>query len=333
MDAIDAGNEPAAWPNCLPADKRAVLRQRTGLRLKLAAFWEEFSELTPGDRTCVRNAISSQTDLPNVYSDVTANCPCMDDIPVHIQASVKALSKYLFGQLGEIKEGTKALRDIQFENCQNNGVRICPFCGLDYFQPVGTKRNALDHLMPISKYPFASADFKNLPPTCHTCNSQYKGDRDVLFDVGGRRLCADPYAGPTYQVRLEGSVFESGNEVNGYTLPRWEIDISGGPAEQANTWDAVYEIRSRFVALLDADFLSWVKSFATWFVKEVGEGKSSAEVAAELPRYIDNVIQDGLEDRAFLKAEVFRFLDRSSRSAATGEDVKEWLWSQVEYAV
>jgi hypothetical protein len=272
--------------------------------------------------------------MPIVYSDVTLPCPCLDDIPAVMQGTVKALSEYLFGQLGEIKEGGKALRDIQFEICQNHGVRICPYCGLDYFQPVGTKRSALDHLMPISKYPFVSADFKNLPPTCHSCNSLYKLDQDILFDeAGARRPCSDPYAGPVYRLNLNGSAFGEGNEVQGFILPRWQIHFDGPTAQQAETWDAVYKIKSRLVSNLDADLLSWVKHFALWFVKEIGVGKSPDVVAETLPRYIENVIQDNFEDRAFLKAEAFRFLSHSFADPINGNEIKEWLWGFVEYAV
>lgn len=334
MDAIDVGQAPLAWPENLPADKRVVLRRRTGLRPKLIAFWEKYTDLSPADRTCLRDAIAWQTNLPFVYSDVVLPCPCLNDIPAEIHDAVKALSEYLFGQLGEIKDNGKALRDIQFETCQNHGVRICPYCGLDYFQPVGTRRNALDHLMPISKYPFVSADLKNLPPTCHSCNSLYKLDQDILFDnAGARRPCSDPYAGPVYRVSLNGSAFGEGNEVQGFILPRWQIHFDGPSVQQAETWDAVYEIKSRLASTLDADFLSWIKHFALWFVKEIGADKSPDEVAETLPRYIENVIQDNFEDRAFLKAEAFRFLDRCCHDPINGNEVKEWLWAFVEYAV
>ena len=334
MNAIDIGQAPPAWPGILPADKRDLLRRRRGLRPKLVAFWDGYSDLSAEDRTCLRDAIVSQTNLPIVYLDVAQQCPCLDDIPAVMRVPVQTLSEYLFGQLGKIKLDGKALRDIQFETCQNHGVRICPFCGLDYFQPVGTKRNALDHLMPISKYPFVSADFKNLPPTCHSCNSLYKLDQDILFDeAGARRPCSDPYAGPVYRLSLNGSAFGEGSEVQGFILPRWQIHFDGPNAQQAETWDAVYEIKSRLASTLDADFLSWVRHFALWFVKEIGTGKTPEEVAESLPRYIENVIQEKFEDRAFLKAEAFRFLDRSCVDLINGNEIKEWLWGFVEYAV
>ncbi|MHC8494286.1 hypothetical protein ACTU44_16450 [Thalassospira sp. SM2505] len=333
MDAIDLGEALPVWPECLPADKRDVLRRRRGLQPKLIDFWNRYSGLTPAERICLRDVIDSQTNLPTVYSDVTIACSCMDDIPPVMEGAVKALSEYLFGQLGRIKESGKALRDIQFETCQNHGVRICPYCGLDYFQPVGTKRNALDHLMSISKYPFVSADFRNLPPTCHSCNSLYKGDDDILFDEdGARRPCSDPYAGPVYRISLNGSVFGAGNVVRGYTLPNWQIHFVGPSAQQADTWDAVYKIKSRLVATLDTDFLTWVKHFSSWFVKEIGREKTPDEVAETLPRYIENIIQDNFEDRAFLKAEAFRFVNSSCKDPQLGHETQSFLWNFVEYS-
>ena len=115
-------------------------------------------------------------------------------------------------------------------------------------------------------------------------------------------------------------------------MPRWEINLVGAENEKANTWDAVYHIKSRYSETLDADLLTWVRQFALWFVREVGRGKTPNEVSEELPRFIENIIQGHFEDRSFLKAEAFRFLDESCKHPENGGEVKEWLWSFVEYA-
>ena len=238
--------------------------------------------------------------------------------------------------LATLKLNGRCIRDIQFSSIfQELGARLCPYCGLNYFRAPGAPRHALDHFMPISRYPFVGADLRNLPPVCDECNSHFKGDFDVLFDVGGRRRrCSDPYAGPTYQVRLAASDLFAGKEVNGFRLPRWEIELFGGPPEQAEAWDAIYRIKERYSRdVLDEDFLSWIEHFANWFVRQIGPGKSPDEVAAELPRYVDGVIQDRLADRAFLKAEVFRLIEASCACPLQGDDVRQWLWGFVTYAV
>ncbi|MEH6477024.1 MAG: hypothetical protein V7727_15140 [Sneathiella sp.] len=154
----------------------------------------------------------------------------------------------------------------------------------------------------------------------------YKRDVEILVDEGGgRRIFSDPYAGPTFTVSLEGSGFGAGNVIGGIRMPRWEISLHGGTDPHANTWDAVYKIKSKYLAALDADFLIWIRQFALWFVKEIGRGKSSLDVAEELARYINNVVLGGFVDRPFLKAEAFRFVDQSCKDSFIRNDVREWL--------
>ncbi|MCF3630149.1 hypothetical protein RJ527_02740 [Thalassospiraceae bacterium LMO-SO8] len=333
MDAIDAGGAPVEWPTCLPNARRTVLRRRTGLRRKLEEFWELYAELNDQEKATVREAIARQTDLPGIYSNHTP-CPSLSGLPLNIRPKVRKLFDYLYDQLGEIKEGEECLRDIQYRAIYLSGIRICPFCGLNYFRAPNAPRHALDHLLDKPRYPFSAADLRNLPPTCHECNSTYKHTTDIIHKAdGSRRRCSDPYSGPVFSISLAASEFFSGNEIGGWRLPRWEVELVGPGNEQAETWDTVYQIKTRYCRdILDADFLSWIQHFSNWYSRKFGKGTSSAQVADRLPRYIDSVIQDGFADRAFLKAEAFRFVHESCDAPGLGEDVREWLWNFVEYA-
>lgn len=333
MHAIDNGIEPAAWPECLPEERRDILAPRTGFPSKLACLFDRYSELPLAKRPDVRAAIIRQAALPNVFND-NGPCPTIDTLPQSIRAPVSDLATYLFGQLSSIKEGTGFLRDNQYSVIYASKIRVCPFCGLNYFRAPGAPRHALDHLLPISIYPFAAADLRNLPPACDECNSTYKRAVNILIgDNGIRRRCSDPYVGPTYRVTLEGSEFFKGNEIGGYVLPRWHINIVGQEQDRADTWNAVYQIKTRYSRdILDADFLSWIGHYSRWFIREKGRDHDAQAVAAEIPRYIEGVVQDGYADRAFLKAEAFRLVERSAQDPQIGEDVRQWLWGFVEYA-
>lgn len=330
MDAIDAGGAPVAWPTCLPNARRQVLRQRTGLRPKLEEFWASYEQLLGHEKTTIRDAIARQTDLPSVYSDNNP-CPCVADLPDQIGVRSRELFDYLFSQLTAIRDGEKCLRDIQYAAIYESGIRICPFCGLNYFRAPGAPRHALDHLMDKPRYPFSAADLRNLPPTCDECNSKFKYRNDILHRADGtRRRCSDPYSGPVYSVSLTASEFI---EVGGRKLPRWEVELVGIENEQAETWDAVYQVKTRYCRdVLDADFLSWIQHFSRWYTRLFGTGTTSIEVADQLPNYIAGVIQDGFTDRAFLKAEAFRFVHSSCNDPQLGNDTREWLWNFVEYA-
>lgn len=332
LDAIDVGGRPVAWPDCIPGDRRQILRRRSGLKRNLLGFWEVYSGLNAASRQAVRHSISRQTALPMILSD-TNPCPVKSQLPREIRESAGVLGDYLFDQLKKIIEDDKCIRDVHYEKIQNSGVRICPFCGLNYFRPFGERRNALDHFMPISHYPFVAADLRNLPPACHDCNSLYKGAVDILLDAAGvRRVASDPYSGPTYIVSLKGSTLGDGNFIRGRRMPKWVISFLGDPAPQGNTWDSVYHIKSRYESALDADFESWIKHFATWFVREYGRDHSADSIAQKIPRYISNVLQESIADRAFLKVEVFKVVQRACSDHEDGEDTREWLRGFVEYS-
>jgi hypothetical protein len=335
MTAIDGGGTPVAWPNCLPEAERERLRRQTGLRTKLRAFWTVYANLQPNERATVRDVILQQTNVPNLYSDITLNCCRLDALPADVRPAAEDLADYAFDKLSSLKVEGRALRDIHFKAIQESGVKVCPFCGLQNFQPAGLKRNALDHLMPISKYPFVSSDFRNLPPACHACNSLYKKDADVLYDnAGNRRSCCDPYSGPVYEVSLVGSRFGEGNDIGGFTMPRWSITLVGEPALQADTWDAIYSIKLRYERTLDRDLIGWIKRFALWLVREDPTFRDNTphQIALELPRYVENVVQEGFDDASFLKAEALRVIASACDDDQLGNDARAWLANFVYYA-
>lgn len=65
------------------------------------------------------------------------------------------------------------------------GTRTCLYCNreyiINYTDKTDTKTTAeLDHFYPRSLYPFLSITFLNLIPSCKTCNSKLKGDKDTF---------------------------------------------------------------------------------------------------------------------------------------------------------
>ena len=125
MDAIDAGGMPAAWPGCVSAERRLALEPRRGLKRHLEDFWASYEQLSGGEKKTIRDSIARQTDLPGVYSDNNP-CPVSDDFPAQVRGITKTLFDYLFNLLGEIKDGDKCIRDIQYATVYYGGCRLCP---------------------------------------------------------------------------------------------------------------------------------------------------------------------------------------------------------------
>ncbi|HBO0860448.1 hypothetical protein KKY53_09670 [Pseudomonas aeruginosa] len=130
-----------------------------------------------------------------------------------------------------------------------NKMPCCPFCGLlpmdSEYDPT---REAYDHYLPASKYPFNSVNLRDLAPSCYKCNSQNKGSKDPLQDEAGARFKAFyPYFSDSYPIKV-AMHFKSAAR-----LPAEKdeicIDLScAGYDEEIETWDRLYKIRKRYVA-------------------------------------------------------------------------------------
>ena len=67
--------------------------------------------------------------------------------------------------------------------CSKSQVRICPYCHQAYAFTVfkgknGAFRPTLDHFYPKSIHPYLALSLYNLVPSCYSCNSGLKKDRD-----------------------------------------------------------------------------------------------------------------------------------------------------------
>lgn len=129
-----------------------------------------------------------------------------------------------------------------------NELTSCPFCGL---QPMDTDndptKEAYDHYLPSSIYPFNSVNFKNLAPACHKCNSQYKLAKDPLAGAGGKqRRAFYPYALNNYPIQASVQFLQDMQPTN---KDQMVIGLKcDGFEEEIKTWDALYNITERFAA-------------------------------------------------------------------------------------
>ncbi|ERY41888.1 TPA: hypothetical protein ACRNW4_003273 [Pseudomonas aeruginosa] len=175
-----------------------------------------------------------------------AQSPLMDTV----EAFFSKLYSCGFFSLKVVKEHIGAdLQKHYSDFAYLNKMPCCPFCGLlpmdSEYDPT---REAYDHYLPSSKYPFNSVNLRNLAPSCYKCNSQNKGPKDPLHDEAGNRSKAFyPYSSDGYQVKVSMH-FKSAAR-----LPAEEeeiyIDLScAGYEEEIATWDRLYKIRKRYVA-------------------------------------------------------------------------------------
>lgn len=241
-------------------------------------IYESFAPLSVDEIDQLKHWYQGNNDLEKIcandpaaqlarYADITSNHPVLSK---QLASFFKDLySPLLLGlaaiktKIGSVKEHYKA-----FVNANNAGK--CPYCGISRLLGVyDSKREAYDHYLPKSIYPFNSINFKNLTPACHHCNSSFKGSKDPAYTpedpAGGsaRRKMFYPFSTQVYRIELCVSL-QHGDVAN---LVPEDIDLSFGPpdlAEQIETWNDVYEIEGRYRAeLCSEDAKDWLEQVLT----------------------------------------------------------------------
>lgn len=328
MDRIDQGLQVVAWPKNIPLDRRDALSSRTGLRDRLIEFFEAYDALALVGRVAVRNAMTSQNSFPDLFN---GEFPCarLSDLPETVRLPIKNMFQFAFDLLTPI-----GLRDIHYKKLYEKvPARICPFCGVENLEAPVLPREDFDHYLPISSYPFAGSNLRNLSPMGARCNKSFKLKLDVTIDdnTGLKRRCSDPYNGPSFEVSLTNSQPFEGDVIDYLPCPAWKIDFMGADAEAAATWNSVFRISDRYKnSHLNPDFRGWIAHFAEWCRVLKVPVTNNVELQAALKQYTDATIQEGFADRAFLKRAVFTMLRERCSDDVGGVRLVAWLVDLVQ---
>lgn len=81
------------------------------------------------------------------------------------------------------------------DKSENLKIRTCFYCNIDFVNTYTANDNTnknqftLDHVLPKSKYPYFSLSLFNLVPSCYTCNSKLKKDKEFSINNDLLNLC------------------------------------------------------------------------------------------------------------------------------------------------
>ena len=298
--AIRGDSDVPAWPDLIPAAYRPRLRRRTALRDRFQAYARKVASLDADDEAVVYQAIFKQNRIRKLLIN-GCTCTTTDELPGGIRAEIVALSKEAFRLLSEL-----GIRDRQYRTIyETMPHKVCPFCGLEYFDAPEAPREDLDHYLPRSRYPFAGANPKNLVPMGGRCNSAYKGTIDVLWKGTVRRRAFFPYDHEGVSVSLLNSTPFGGLKDD---HPQWEISFKPD-SEEVQTWDDAFDIRKRYVRnVLNPYYESWLKRFADFCKGKELQTADKNELIDALRAFQEYCGKAGFSDRGFLKSAVFEML-------------------------
>ncbi|MBN3873875.1 hypothetical protein [Nostoc sp. JL33] len=291
-----------AWPDIIPARYRKRLEKRRGLEDRLNIYRITLEKLTTAEQKQILQALHDQNQIELLLS-CHLNCEAIGNFPEAIHEPVKKLFEFGFELLTTLE-----IRDKHYKAIYDETPHVCPFCGCQPFDALGSRREALDHYLAESKYPFAGSNLRNLVPMCNKCNS-YKLAQDILVKKDGtRRKSFDPYNCTEIRLSLENSQPFAGTITPTGQIPKWQIDFQPN-TEEITTWDEVFHIRERYERNeLDPKFKSWMDDFKRWCKSAKILPSSDQELVEAINRYATYYEEMGISDRAFLKASVFRML-------------------------
>ena len=208
------------------------------------------------------------------------------------------------------------LKDYYHSFVRENDNGVCPFCGLlpidGEFDPT---REAFDHFLPKSKYPFNSVNLKNLAPSCHKCNSGNKRDQDPLHDQhGNRRKTFYPF--DSLQPNIEISV--SIREKSWIELSPEKLlvkIVSATYAEEVDTWKELFRVEQRYLAKCCNK-----NGGAGWLNRVFNEHQNYNLTWNEmLGAEIQSATRDPWNDANFLKKAFLEGCDRAGLFTQNGE--------------
>lgn len=302
-DSLQNGQVPPTWPQMIPDFYRETLKTRSGLRDRLLTYQTALAALNNDELGQINTALIEQNEIESLLS-ATCNCEAINDLPQSVRQPLKDLFEFSFSLLTDL-----GVRDQQYGVIyQSTQYHVCPFCGCEFFDAPGAPREALDHYLAESKYPFAAVNLRNLVPMGNKCNSKYKLAQDILYtDDGARRKSFYPYSESNIKLSLERSEPFEG-EQGLFPLPYWRIDFEP-ETEEVTTWNTVFHIQERYQRdILDREFMSWLREFSSWCKSANVMPNSEQEIVNALTRYCEHMETMQMRDRAFLKAAVFRML-------------------------
>lgn len=217
------------------------------------------SQLTPAQRQQVSAWYDNNNDiealcacdpgkLPATYADLqTINSDLANEMKsfcTSLWSNVLGLSP-VQNRIGKI--------DAHYDALENGGAQAgkgkCPYCGYNDIKGSNyTRREAYDHFLPKSTYPFNSVNFRNLAPMCHECNSSYKLQKDPIRRADGSQRKAF-YSYATASPAISISMILNTQDVT--TLKPAEIDLqltAPGHDEEVEAWREVFGIDERYKA-------------------------------------------------------------------------------------
>ena len=126
---------------------------------------------------------------------------------------------------------------------RNTGLKVCPYCGMEYIRPTNKSKKQIDHFFPKRKYPFLALCYYNLIPSCDTCNeSPNKGAQDPIEKAFDCKNIMHPYCFKKSKVRFNLTF----NGMDMYDTSNFNLKVGFSEAKYRDGYVNFFDIIDRY---------------------------------------------------------------------------------------
>jgi hypothetical protein len=225
----------------LDADFKVLYQKYDWLKLKVDKIYIKCKKLSSDERKAIKDAFETNNKIEELCNG-TIIPTYLNQLNSVVENLMKPLLVDFYEDLLKKAKVPGTKKDYYEKLVEENEFKDCPCCGLIYFEPKDSdNREAFDHYLPKSIYPFSSVNFQNLVPLCYKCNSDRKGKKDPIEN--GKKAFY-PFSNITHEVEINISIDHSKDLRR---LERTDLKVEfKGDKQKLDSWDRLFAINDRY---------------------------------------------------------------------------------------
>jgi len=282
-------------------------KKGVSFKSEIKRIYNIFKGIDEPQRTKIKEAFEQAEKIEQLCNKSTDPI-LLSDLHETVEKDIKPLFKWCYEDLLDKKKVSGDKLQYYKKLIKQNKFKYCPCCGLIDFESDDDDnevREAYDHYLPKSEFPFASVSFKNLVPLCYKCNSERKKAKNPIEKD---RIAYYPFIDnpDTHSIQINSTFDLDLDENKDLVLNNLEI-ILGGDKLKSDTWNWLFDIEdqySRKIRRSSQSFLRDLKERYRYKLKLDNQAKFKDFLNEELELYKKDVYYDC----RFLKIAIIKHL-------------------------
>ncbi|SHM04784.1 hypothetical protein [Flavobacterium saccharophilum] len=277
----------------LMADFKKLYTKYEWLKRDIDDIYTLCSKLSVASKRKIKDAFIKTNQIEKLCEN-DVQLVMLDKLPNVVKLKMKPFFENLYKDLLDKKLSPISKMEYYKELQSLNNFINCPCCGYMPFEGVFSKnREDLDHFFSKAHFPFASINLNNLSPLCGKCNSDNKRDfNPVLGKLGQERKAFYPYQANPTNIQIEITLSKDFTNIIQDILvnnlnpkisqKQIKITLKGGEQDKVNTWNELYNIKSRY--------FDRTQGFTNSVLKKIFKKKTKlGDYSAAIKEYIDEI--------------------------------------------